>query len=902
MNERKRGIGMTKERESLSEPSEDKTKKLLLAVIIIIFCGIVIFAISFFLTDLTHGKRANQITYRCDEMTGFRMIRDWEESDINFPCEIEMDAGETLIFETELPDEISTDTWVYYASNNDTRIYVDGVLRKSFDRDHNTIVGGAVKSLQMFVRLQPGDAGKTLRIERSRESAGKEHFRSVYIGTSLGLVLHVVSANIIFFILTVALLVISLLSIGIGLLLRFTRRINTPITSMGIGVLFVSLWLIFDSDLYQLAFRNYYIDGTMSFIMMLLIPYPFIYYMDLLQEHRYRIVHAFLCFFMEIITVCACLLHFSETIDFLSMLPMLAFVEGVVIVGILVTMILDYVKGYYKNYKLSFLGVTGLLLSCAVELIMILTVEDRYDGSCILVGLYWTVILAIIHQLYAVRAAQDEAAIALRASETKSNFLANVSHEIRTPMNAILGMDEMILREAANNPRITKYATDIKSAGNMLLSIINDILDLSKIESGKAELVPTDFELCSVINDLINIVQPRIREKNLSFTFDAATDIPARFYGDEIRARQIILNIINNAIKYTNSGSVRVRLDLIRRSEEMLFEVGDLITLLIEVEDTGSGIREEDIGKLFRPFDRLEETKNRSIEGTGLGLSIAQKYVELMGGQILVDSVYGEGSTFTVEMPMEVADITPIGNITERMREVHESGQSDRPIIIAPSATALVVDDNEMNLEVISGLMERTQIRVDLALSGAEAIEKMHKHRYDIVLLDQMMPEMDGVTTLREMRRNFDLRGVSVIVLTADAVAGAREHYLEEGFDDYLSKPVKSEALELVLQKHLPSALLLSDTDIDRITAANASKKQSLDARKSVIVIDSDRESLKEIKAKTEGSWDGTYVTNTDQAKKYLSKHDADYILIQKNLYQDFSLCDHNEIKTGRCP
>ena len=858
-----------------------------MVIITLVFAAILIFAASFFMYDLSRGHKPDQIPKRCEKLNGFSIVRDDGNTPVKLPCNIPVREGEELTLETTLPDDIGDDTWICYKSGKDTRIYVGNELRRSFDRSDGTILGGAVKLVYMFIEVSPSDAGKSFKIVRYGEAGKLAHLYDMYIGTSLGIMEKIIRDNIVFYILNIALLLISLMAIGIGLMLRFSKKIVSPITSMGIGVMFVSIWLIFDSDLYQFAFRNYYIDGTMSFLMMLLIPYPFIYYMDMLQEKRYRMLYALICLYMEVVTVCTCLIHFAGIVDFLSMLPFLAASEAVVVAGILYTMIKDYITGAYKTYFASFLGVAGLLISCSLELVFVNAVEERYDGAFMIIGLFWTVTLAIVHQLNAVREAQKEAAVAVRASETKTNFLANMSHEIRTPMNAILGMDEMILREAKSDSKIARYASDIKSAGNMLLSIINDILDISKIESGKAELVMTDFEICSVINDLINIVSRRADDKGIAFKVDAAEDIPVRFYGDEIRVRQIILNIVNNAVKYTKEGSVRVNVDVKWDEDTVRNEIkaGDVITLIVTVIDSGIGIKEEDMGKLFKPFDRLEETKNRNIEGTGLGLSIASKYVELMGGHIDVESKYGQGSIFTVYMPLEVTDPTHIDDLDGRISKLQDRQSEARSSVMAPNASALIVDDNEMNLEVISGLMERTRMKVDVALSGPEGIEKMDSKRYDIVFLDQMMPGMDGITTLNEMRSKYDMRNVSVIALTADAVAGAREFYLEKGFDDYVSKPVKADALEEVLRQHLPKQLLLSKEDIDRITAADEKKKEEALKLKPVLVIDPDSDALRVVKEKTDGIFKGTFVTDEQKAAKYLEKHDAEYVMVAKDIY-----------------
>ncbi|MBQ9437955.1 MAG: response regulator [Lachnospiraceae bacterium] len=379
-------------------------------------------------------------------------------------------------------------------------------------------------------------------------------------------------------------------------------------------------------------------------------------------------------------------------------------------------------------------------------------------------------------QEYETKMLKLEKDAADQANMAKSNFLANMSHEIRTPMNAIIGMDEMILRES-KDARISKFAADIQSAGKTLLSIINDILDLSKIESGKMELVEVEYDFASVLNDIVNMTMPKAREKGLSYELAADPDIPSVLRGDEIRVRQIILNITNNAIKYTAEGGVSIHVS---------YDSG-LGMLQAEVADTGMGIKPEDMDKLFSSFQRLDETKNRNIEGTGLGLNITKRLAEMMGGSISVESVYGKGSVFTAQVLQEVVDAAPIGSYTERLAKSQLQNEAFKPMLIAPEAKVLIVDDNEMNLEVISALMSDTRMKIATALSGRDCIEMLKKESFDIILLDQMMPGMSGSQTLEAIRSGHLADATPVIALTADAIVGAKENYIREGFTDYLS-------------------------------------------------------------------------------------------------------------------
>ncbi len=469
-------------------------------------------------------------------------------------------------------------------------------------------------------------------------------------------------------------------------------------------------------------------------------------------------------------------------------------------------------------------------------------------------------------QEYETKVLKLEKDAADQANRAKSNFLANMSHEIRTPMNAIIGMDEMILRET-KEPSIRKYASNIQSAGRTLLSIINDILDLSKIESGKMELVMVEYDFASVLNDIVNMTMNKAREKGLVYELNVNPDIPSILSGDEIRIRQIILNIVNNAIKYTDSGGVNIRFSF------------DLFTktLKIRVADTGMGIRKEDLSKLFSSFQRLDETKNRKIEGTGLGLNITKQLIEMMGGTVSVESEYGKGSVFTVEVPQGVVDITPIGNYDERLEKARTDMETFKPVLIAPDANVLIVDDNEMNLEVITALMRETRINISTALSGNECIELLKKKRFDAVLLDQMMPGLSGTRTLEIIKSEHLADDTPVIALTADAIVGARESYIREGFTDYLSKPVMYADLESILLKHLDRKLLVKE-DADK--GKEAAPGASADAEKPVIlVISNSPEKLRELKETIGDRYKGVFVRDEDSASKYLNKHKAEFII-----------------------
>ena len=389
---------------------------------------------------------------------------------------------------------------------------------------------------------------------------------------------------------------------------------------------------------------------------------------------------------------------------------------------------------------------------------------------------------------------------ARQAAKSKSDFLSNMSHEIRTPINAVLGMNEMILRESTED-NVKEYAVNVESSGRMLLSLINDILDFSKIESGKMEIVPVEYQLSSVLNDVINMVQSKAVQKGLKLNVEVDGDIPNYLYGDEVRIRQVVTNLLSNAVKYTDSGTVTLKVNFWRRTD-------DEIQLCFDICDTGRGIKPEDQEKLFQSFRRVDQQNNRNIEGTGLGLAITKSFVDMMWGTLKVSSVYGEGSTFTAAIPQKVVRTEAIGDFKKQVEQSVQARDSYKESFKAPDAKILVVDDNGMNLTVVKGLLKLTDVQIDTAMSGMECLQKLREKEYHILLLDHMMPKMDGVETLKCIREEGLAKDIPVIALTANAVSGAREMYMDYGFQDYLSKPIVGKALEKALIHWLPQELL----------------------------------------------------------------------------------------------
>ncbi len=396
-------------------------------------------------------------------------------------------------------------------------------------------------------------------------------------------------------------------------------------------------------------------------------------------------------------------------------------------------------------------------------------------------------------------AVKDALKAAEEANKAKSNFLSNMSHEIRTPITAILGMNELIRRESSDE-NILEYSGNIDKAGNSLLGIINDILDFSKIEAGRMSLINVDYEIPNLVGDIVNLIRFRIEEKGLLFVADIDPKIPLVLNGDELRIKQIITNLLSNAAKYTEKGTVTLTARLEEKNDT------DAV-IFMSVKDTGIGIKEEEMDKLFSAFDRLDVIRTRSIEGTGLGLAITSRMLELMDSTLTVESTYGEGSTFSFSIRQKVVNDREIGDVDPA--SIAAGVQKNRESNIrftAPDARLLVVDDTPLNLQVIVGLLKQTKVHIDTASDGISCIEAFGNKDYDMVFLDYRMPGMDGIETLKKLYESDPDRAnrTPIVCLTASAVVGDREKMLDAGFDDYLSKPVNISEMERLMMQYLP--------------------------------------------------------------------------------------------------
>ena len=451
-------------------------------------------------------------------------------------------------------------------------------------------------------------------------------------------------------------------------------------------------------------------------------------------------------------------------------------------------------------YLLAYIPMSDLVESHVVDWLLL---------GIVSVGLGILLIFNFVVLMIYNRKLSEVAQQANQANEAKSSFLSTMSHDIRTPMNAILGLNEMVLRDS-HDETIISYAESIRTAGKTLLGLINDILDFSKIEAGRMDIINVDYSFVSLLNDLVNMVQKKAEDKGLAFNVDIDREIPSILHGDEIRIKQIITNILSNAVKYTKEGSVTFTAGF-----EKIPDKPDSVILKISVADTGIGIKPEDMDKLFKAFERIEEKRNRNIEGTGLGMTIAQSFLAMMGSQLKVESRYGEGSVFSFDLEQKVVKWDAVGDYEDAFRRSLMDRHGYREKFTAPHAKVLVVDDTPVNLTVFTSLLSRTLIRIDTAESGDEAISLYKNKHYDVIFLDHMMPDKDGIETLEEMRGFKDTPNdtTPIVCLTANAISGMREMYMKSGFDDYITKPIDPERLESLLLQYLPKGKIAPATD-----------------------------------------------------------------------------------------
>jgi len=717
--------------------------------------------------------------------------------EVQYPVSVPTQEGEICTFINTLPSIKHNNRLMFY-SDQKTSVLVDGELRYRYNTIANPYPGEVVKNIIHMVYLYPEDSGKEIRIIKGQKDMKSGKLKLVAIGDTYGLFMFMLSTYGLSFTLSLIILLIVFVLIVLNVYLNLKFHDNTNLYPLILGILLIALWCISNSMLFQNVFNVIYIDGFMRFEIAMVLPIPFLIHLNRIQKYRHE--RNYTC--VEIILLINLFvfnwLQNNTNHSFVDTMGIFCIPIGVALVYGIITVLVDLIRGDAEEYKTLAVGYLGMCGFAMIELFLNasgILGSTTYNGFFIMVGIYFLLLMALFLIVSNIREERKIARLAIMASEQKTSFLAKMSHEIRTPITAILGMNEMILRES-KEPEIKEYAIDIKGAGNSLLAIINDVLDLTKIESGKMEIVEAEYEVSNLIFETVNMVQIKAKSKNLDLIIDVDKELPSVLIGDNIRIRQCLINILNNAVKYTEKGSVTFRVNGER--------IDNKVKLSFFVTDTGIGIKEEDIPKLYDRFTRIDEKRNRSVEGTGLGMSITSQLLNLMGSKIEVESEYGKGSCFHFDLVQEIHDDTPVGNLSEKIRN-QIGNYSFSAKFTAPWATILIIDDNGINRMVVRNLLKNTKMKIDEGDSGDACLKLCDEKKYDIIFLDHMMPGMDGIETLEKLKEKKDGININtpVIMLTANAVNGAKEMYIEAGFDAVLSKPIVYEKLEETLIEYL---------------------------------------------------------------------------------------------------
>ncbi len=753
------------------------------------------------------------------------------------PYSEKSNSGAMIVVENTIPKAYAGMSLSFLSADKEVRVYIDDEVVYEFGKHDRRKFGKTPGSIVNFVDIPYKMESGRVKIEMiSPYDDFAANISEMFIAPRDIAVANLMKKNMINFLLCGIIVIVGFVLMAFTVV-RYKSEHNTGgVEYLGLMCLVSGVYYTIETKSLSIFYGNQTLYSILVFFILMLLPAFLLLYFDkTLSEHypkRFKLI-LLLCILNTVIQLT---LQLTNTVDFMNMAFMshiLIFVSGIVII---ISSFISAKRNHDNTLFIECLAVTFLIIGAVIDIVRTYVVHVGDLGMFSRVGMtLFAVTMLLVHIakhinknigriqenaeiieremknverqnqiLIEAKVEADKAkAEAIQANKAKSTFLANMSHEIRTPINAVLGMDTMILREC-DDEAITEYAINIQNAGTTLLGLVNDILDFSKIESGKMDIIKSRYSVAELLKDVYNMVSSRANDKGLKFVVTNSHSLPSELLGDEVRIKQIIINLLTNAVKYTKEGKVILHVDWKLLDEEN-------IVLHVIVKDTGMGISEENLDKLFKSFQRIDEKKNRNIEGTGLGLNITKQLVDLMDGKIEVESEYGKGSKFSVNIPQKIINIEPLGDFTEKYKEMCEHTEKYRESFRAPAGRILVVDDVPMNLRVIEGLLKRTHINIDTALSAAECLKKISNKKYHMIFLDHMMPDMDGVETIKEMKKIKDNLNddTSVIMLTANALIGAREEYIEIGFSDYLSKPIQPEKLEELILKYLPEKLIL---------------------------------------------------------------------------------------------
>ena len=766
----------------------------------------IIFGVSIIITMLLQGIGGEDAPLfnknEIKQIQGWQIETQDQLTSIKIPEHIKWKAKEPMTIVNTVP-QVNSDRYSFYICGvmQDIDVYINGEERMHYVNRNSRFFGNHTPSAYVQVQICPEDSGKQIKIvycTASKVNSGC--ISNILIGTNGGFI-YFMLRNYGHMALTAMLLVIvGVVFIFFSIVINLVYGKKQGMHYLGAFPVIVGTSIFSGSYVRQFYTTNLPAASNMAYIGIQICVIPLICFLDELQQYRHKkyymrlkalfLLNFFVCFFLQ----------FFDIADYAQTLYSTYFLISCTGVVIAYTYYCDLKIEKRTEIVESLVALLSIAVFGCLEILNFNIKNNPIWGQYISIGVLMFLIIMSFTTINQMQRREHETYKAIEANEAKTIFLANMSHEIRTPLNVMLGMNEMILRES-NSEELTGYAESIHESGRALLYLINNILDLSKIESGKMEIVKHEFDLRSLLDNLCGVGKVRNRNDEVEFLTIVNPDLPRKIVSDEQHIRQIVINFLSNGMKYTQKGSVSLIVDFEPVDEKNMI-------ILFAVKDTGMGIKPKDQEVLFEAFTRVDVVKNQKIEGTGLGLSIAKQLAQLMQGQITVQSEYGVGSEFCFKVPVEIfteeklGEYEPNNKASKRYKIEHG--------FIAPEARILAVDDSNMNLDVIRGLLKRTGMEIDTAESGEECLLKMSQKKYHVILLDHMMPGMDGVETVRRAKQMTDNlnKDTPIIAVTANAVTGAREMFIQNGFADFVPKPIAWKELEEILKKNLPKELV----------------------------------------------------------------------------------------------